>query len=58
MSKKKNNNKYRLCFDCDECIYIGEGDSICGITNEMVIEDFGIIVRKQCPKDKHKENKE
>ena len=54
MSKKKSNknNEHRLCFNCDECIYIGDGDSICGITSELVIEDFCLMVRSQCPKNR------
>lgn len=29
------------CLECENCIYIGEGDYICDELHEIVIEDFG-----------------
>lgn len=28
------------CYNCEHCIYIGEGDYICDENNEIVIEDW------------------
>lgn len=42
----------RICDDtCDNCVYIGEGDFICGIANELVIVDW-VSVYGKCIKKK------
>lgn len=42
----------KLCDDtCDNCVYIGEGDFICSVVNELVIVDWipvnGFCIRKK-----------
>ena len=29
------------CENCDECVYVGEGDSLCMERQEIVLTDFG-----------------
>jgi len=41
--KKKRRNKSKIYCDpglCDNCIYIGEGDSICDLIQEIVLDDW------------------
>lgn len=41
MKRKKNKIKTtRICNECVNCVYIGEGDSICDENNEIVLEDW------------------
>lgn len=35
------------CENCDECVYVGEGDSLCLKIQEIVITDFG------CPTEEY-----
>lgn len=30
----------KICNECENCLYIGEGDSICELNNEIVLEDW------------------
>ena len=30
---------------CSECLYIGEGDSICGISHELVLDNWQSVPR-------------
>ncbi len=32
-------NRYD-CFNCSHCIYIGEGDHICDMSNDVIVEDW------------------
>lgn len=42
----------RMCDDtCDNCIYIGEGDFICDLVQDIVISDW-IPVYGKCIKNK------
>lgn len=53
MSKKKrkkrieNNNG---CWECDELICLGEGDHICGLNNELVIDEYTPTEKFMCCK--------
>ena len=41
--KLKNQKKFgntRNCQYCENCTYIGEGDYICAMTNEVIMYDF------------------
>lgn len=41
--RKKNRKpmtKQINCFNCNHCIYIGEGDHICDMTNDIVTDDW------------------
>lgn len=38
--KNKQMMNCRICNNCAHCQYIGEGDSICDITYECVLEDW------------------
>lgn len=38
--------------ECDNCIYIGEGDFICDKLMEIVIEDFVPVGVDNCPMEK------
>ena len=42
--KKKNKKQEKQIFCnpdiCEHCMYIGEGDSMCEITGEIVLEDW------------------
>ena len=44
MSKRPKNCKPLTsminCFNCAHCLYLEEGDHICDMTNEIVIEDW------------------
>lgn len=44
MSRRPKNRKPLAeqinCFNCTHCLYIGEGDHICDMTYEIVIEDW------------------
>lgn len=42
MSKKKRKppELTRNCNNCNNCTYIGEGGYMCGISNDIVIEDW------------------
>lgn len=40
MSKRKRKRKHKICYDCENCQYIGEGDSICDLTFEIVLADW------------------
>lgn len=45
----------KLCDDtCDNCVYIGEGDFICSVVNELVIVDW-TPVNYVCIRKKKKE---
>ena len=38
---KKKKNHLPVCSDqCENCLYICEGDFICDVVNELVISDF------------------
>ena len=44
----------RICADtCENCIYIGDGDFICSVLNELVIVDW-VPVNGVCVKNKKK----
>ena len=36
----KLENTYCNPDNCDQCIYIGEGDSMCDVTHEIVLSDW------------------
>ena len=38
--KKKKYDKGHKCYQCDKCIYIGEGGYICDMTADVVIDDW------------------
>ena len=39
--KKKKNNRPETCEQCENCVYIGEGDFICTLESPIIImEDF------------------
>ena len=38
--RKKSEMELRNCFNCEHCTYIGEGDHICDMTNDVVVEDW------------------
>lgn len=38
MSKK--HKEETTCFDCDHCVYTGEGDHLCDVNNEFVVEEW------------------
>ena len=41
MSKKSNKeDSVKCCFECDHCLYIGEGDHICDVNNEVITSDW------------------
>lgn len=44
MSKRPKNRKPQTkminCFNCANCLYVGEGGYICSMTNEFIIDDF------------------
>jgi hypothetical protein len=43
MSKKKRkhlNPEQKNCYYCEHCIYLGEGGYMCGMNNDIVIEDW------------------
>lgn len=40
--KKKSMSDKINCFNCEHFIYIGEGDYICGMSNECVVEEFAM----------------
>ena len=46
MSKRKKNRKSEMemhnCCNCSHCIYVGEGDYICDMSNYLVVEEFAI----------------
>lgn len=39
--EEKEMKRINTCLECDNCIYIGEGDYICDDLHEIVIDDFG-----------------
>ena len=42
-----------VCSDqCDFCIYIGEGDFIYDILQDIVIEDWVPVFENKCPMEK------
>lgn len=47
MSKRKKRPKPMSdkinCFNCGHCIYIGEGDYICGMSNDVILEEFAML---------------
>lgn len=52
-SKYKNTGLLPIvsCTDCDNCLYIGEGDSMCDVYHIIVIEDWTLIkLPCRCPK--------
>ena len=38
--RKKHDMELHNCFNCGHCIYIGEGGYICGMSNEVIIDEF------------------
>lgn len=38
--RKKSEMELRNCFNCEHRTYIGEGDHICDMSNDIVIEDW------------------
>ena len=44
MKKQVKNRKHLTdmlnCHNCENCTYIGEGDYMCGMSNEIVISDW------------------
>lgn len=38
--KKRTPDRERHCFNCDRCLYICEGDYLCELSNEVVIDDW------------------
>lgn len=32
--------KEKCCYDGDHCIYIGDGDHLCDVDNEIVVNDW------------------
>lgn len=38
--KRKHPELNRNCYNCNNCVYIGEGGYICGISNNIVVEDW------------------
>ena len=49
--------KSKVCSDeCDYCIYIGEGDYICDLINDIVITDF-VPIYGICISDKEQKGK-
>lgn len=38
--KYRHPRKVRTCDRCEECIPLGEGDHICSLTGEIVLEDY------------------
>ena len=50
-NRDKKNKGGKPCDDqCDECIYCGEGDFICGIDNEIVISNW-MPIKGTCDKE-------
>lgn len=44
MRKHKRNHPHpeqtKNCYYCEHCIYLGEGGYMCGMSNDIVIEDW------------------
>ena len=42
MSKRKRKHPEckRNCHNCNNCVYIGEGDYMCSMSNDIVIENW------------------
>ena len=47
MSKKHRKNRptpaekpVKCCFDCANCMYIGEGDHLCDVNMELITDDW------------------
>ena len=41
--KKKSQGQPKLvkcCFDCANCMYIGEGDHLCDVNMELITDDW------------------
>lgn len=39
-NKPKPITKKRNCGTCDHCVYLGEGDHMCDLDNEIVINEW------------------
>lgn len=40
LKNRKQFGNTRNCQHCENCTYIGEGDYICSMTNEVILYDF------------------
>lgn len=38
--KRKHPELNKNCYNCNNCIYIGEGGYMCSMSNDIVIEDW------------------
>lgn len=38
--KEKEVKAIKSCYDCDNCVYVGEGGFMCLHTNKIVMDDF------------------
>ena len=33
-------NNAQNCYECDHCVYLGEGDHMCDLDNEIVVNEW------------------
>lgn len=37
---RRSAHKEKRCYDCDHCTYIGDGDHLCDLDNEIIVNDW------------------
>lgn len=52
MSKRKRRKQPKTCYECENCLYVGEGDHICDMSMTIVISDWEPTDEFMCCKNK------
>jgi len=52
MSKRKRRKQPKICHECENAIYVGEGGYLCDLRAEIVIEDWEPTDSFMCCKQK------